>query len=143
MTIIAVILLGFGIRISMLGTQSQTMTPELGVINNSLKECPKKPNCITSFYSNDKEHYYPAIKTELSLSEIKEKIANSELKWKLIKENQNYLYYTYESELIGFVDDIELLLIENKLHFRSASRVGYSDLGANKKRILTFEKTLR
>jgi len=36
-----------------------------------------------------------------------------------------------------YVDDVELRLDENKqlIHVRSASRVGHSDLGANRKRV--------
>ena len=44
---------------------------------------------------------------------------------------------------MGFVDDIELYKSEDLLHFRSASRVGYSDLGANKKRILKLKDILK
>ena len=46
---------------------------------------------------------------------------------------------------IGFVDDVEFLLdpANKQLHFRSASRVGYSDLGANKRRMNKILSGLR
>ena len=39
--------------------------------------------------------------------------------------------------VFGFVDDVEIRLDEStgKIHIRSASREGYGDLGANRKRI--------
>jgi uncharacterized protein (DUF1499 family) len=38
---------------------------------------------------------------------------------------------------LRFVDDVEFLLVpaERVIHVRSASRVGYSDLGTNRKRV--------
>ena len=143
MLIITLLLVGFSARFVMLGEQSQKMKPNIGIENGQLKKCPSKPNCITSFYEEDKDHYYRALTTNLSIDEIKSKITQSELKWKLVKEENDYLYYTFESSLIKFVDDIEILIDGNKIHFRSASRVGYSDLGANKKRIIQFEKLLK
>ena len=61
---------------------------------------------------------------------------------KVLAENScyalvEYWHYACKSGLIGFVDDIEVIYHQdsNELGFRSASRVGYSDLGANRKRI--------
>lgn len=143
MTIITVLLIGIGVRFTMMGSQSKEMKPELGVKNERLTKCSSKPNCVTSFYPEDKDHYHPAIQTSDSFEVIKSKIIESELNWKLIKEEDNYLYFTFESSLMGFVDDVEVYLVGDQLHFRSASRVGYSDLGANKKRMLKLEAILK
>lgn len=55
----------------------------------------------------------------------------------IITQSENYLHATYKTTLLGYTDDLELLLDENTgiLHVRSASRIGKSDLGANRKRI--------
>lgn len=55
----------------------------------------------------------------------------------LEKESINYLHYTFKSKIFRFIDDVEFLIdAEQKLiHFRSASRTGYSDMGVNKKRM--------
>ena len=49
----------------------------------------------------------------------------------------DYLYAEYASRLLGFVDDVEFYLPAGAqiIHVRSASRLGYSDLGVNRKRI--------
>jgi uncharacterized protein (DUF1499 family) len=56
---------------------------------------------------------------------------------KLVDEDESYLHYEFTSLLLRFVDDVEFLLDETTktIHFRSASRTGYSDLGVNRKRM--------
>lgn len=55
---------------------------------------------------------------------------------KIIMSNDSYIAATFTSGIFGFVDDVEFRLTnDNQLHFRSASRVGRKDFGANKKRI--------
>jgi len=55
----------------------------------------------------------------------------------VIREEGNYIYAEYKSALMGYVDDVELLLDESArlVHVRSASRLGRSDFGVNRKRI--------
>lgn len=55
----------------------------------------------------------------------------------LEKEEKNYLHFTFKSALLGFIDDVEFYFDEKMqlIHFRSASRTGYSDLGVNRKRM--------
>lgn len=55
----------------------------------------------------------------------------------LQSENENYLHFTFKSAFFGFIDDVEFYFepAQRVIHFRSASRIGYSDLGANRKRM--------
>jgi uncharacterized protein (DUF1499 family) len=55
----------------------------------------------------------------------------------VISEEGDYLYAEYRSALMGYVDDVELLFDEKArlVHVRSASRLGRSDFGVNRKRI--------
>lgn len=71
-----------------------------------------------------------------SLSRLK-KIILALPRTELIKEDENFLHFTFKSGLFGFIDDVEFYLDpQNKvIHFRSASRTGYSDLGVNRKRM--------
>ena len=51
-------------------------------------------------------------------------------------EKDKFIYVDFFSEVFGFVDDVEFYF--NKpgvIEFRSASRIGYSDLGVNRKRM--------
>ncbi|MND03139.1 hypothetical protein D3C83_228210 [compost metagenome] len=56
---------------------------------------------------------------------------------KLIREEGSYLYAEFTSRLMGFVDDVELLLDEKArlVHVRSASRLGRRDFGVNRARV--------
>lgn len=49
----------------------------------------------------------------------------------------DYLYVQFTTRWLRFVDDAEFLLApgEGVIHVRSASRVGYGDLGTNRRRI--------
>ena len=55
----------------------------------------------------------------------------------VIKESPHYLHVEFSSLLFRFVDDVEFFLddMEKLIHIRSASRVGYSDLGVNRRRV--------
>lgn len=48
-----------------------------------------------------------------------------------------YLWATFTSAVFHFVDDVELQMLpeEKLIHIRSGARVGYWDLGVNKKRV--------
>ncbi len=56
---------------------------------------------------------------------------------KLVEEDESYLHYEFTSLLLRFVDDVEFLFDDESktIHFRSASRTGYGDLGVNRKRM--------
>ena len=72
----------------------------------------------------------------LSIAFFKSAIESME-RTKIIEETDNYLYAEFKSKIMGYVDDVEFYLDpnENVLHVRSASRLGKSDLGVNRKRI--------
>ncbi len=58
----------------------------------------------------------------------------------LIEETEDYLRYEFESAIFRFVDDVELsFALPDQVHFRSASRTGYSDLGVNRKRVVNIK----
>jgi uncharacterized protein (DUF1499 family) len=54
----------------------------------------------------------------------------------IVTESSTYLRAEVRSRLFGFVDDVECLLDADggRIDIRSASRVGYGDLGANRAR---------
>ncbi len=56
---------------------------------------------------------------------------------RLVEEDESYLHYEFTSLLLRFVDDVEFLFDDETktIHFRSASRTGYSDLGVNRRRM--------
>lgn len=118
----------------------------LGVQSGQLAPCPSTPNCVSS-QSQDAEHKIEPLTYNSSPAEA---IANLKTvikslpKTKIITETENYLYAEFTSALMGFVDDVEFYLDEGAktIHVRSASRLGQSDLGVNRKRIETIRTKL-
>lgn len=107
-----------------------------------IAKCPDKPNCVSSLELVSDDHYIEPIESrELILQEVKKYIQDHE-SWKIMEEDENYIHATHTSSLFKFVDDIEFIVIKDKLHFRSASRKGYYDFGANRSRIEKIKKAL-
>ena len=55
----------------------------------------------------------------------------------VVKEDAQYIHAVFSSKLQRFKDDVEFYFDPSAqlVHFRSASRVGYSDWGVNRKRM--------
>ncbi len=110
------------------------------LIDGRLAPCPNKPNCL-----NTEHHGLPPISVnnpEQAWSVVQSVI--SELGGSIKKSRSNYLWATFQTDVIKFTDDVELRLdAENKLiHLRSASRAGYYDFNANKKRLTKIIRTV-
>lgn len=109
----------------------------LGIFNQKLSDCPNKPNCVSS-YATDTQHAVNAFKTGLSAQQSFDmllKVLHSQDNCQVVNKQFPYIHATFESNLFGFVDDVEWLVENNAIQVRSASRIGYSDLGVNRKRI--------
>ena len=63
---------------------------------------------------------------------------------RIVAERARYLHAEFRSAWMGFVDDVELFIVpdQHEIHFRSASRTGYSDLGVNRKRMERITREL-
>jgi len=127
---------------------SGTRPDNLGVNNGKLTACPNSPNCVSSQSpSSDETHFIQPLKytstTEKALADLKN-VIESEDRTTIINETSDYLYAEFKSALMGYVDDVEFYLDSsiNTIHVRSASRLGQSDLGVNRKRIETIRTKL-
>ena len=91
------------------------------------------PNCVSSF-DTKAPHSIKPIKADL---EKIEKTLASLNNANIVNRSNNYMRAEFKSRLMGYIDDVEFLYdeIENISHVRSASRVGYSDLGTNRRRV--------
>ncbi|MBT7608824.1 MAG: DUF1499 domain-containing protein [Bacteriovoracaceae bacterium] len=121
------------------------MRPILGIVNNQLTACSEKPNCVSSTSARDDSgHYLAATKvTSNPISIIREKAKSANLV--IIDFRPNYLRFTITSPIFKFVDDIEFFYDSSlqELHYRSGSRVGYSDMGKNRSRLTEFLSSLK
>ena len=135
--VILMLILIFG-----LGIFSHFKNPGSGIVDGKLGACPDSPNCVCSESYPDKQEIH-------AISPIKIVGGDIDSLWQLIRdgvitsggkvteENSGYLRAEFTSTIFRFVDDLELRLDreQNEIHIRSASRVGYSDLGTNRKRV--------
>lgn len=118
----------------------------LGVRDGKLAPCPTSPNCVSS-QSLDTLHKIEPLtyssSPEKALADLKQ-VIQSLPRTQIITESADYLYAEFKSALMGFVDDVEFYLDRNAnvIHVRSASRLGQSDLGVNRKRVETIRAKL-
>jgi uncharacterized protein (DUF1499 family) len=118
----------------------------IGVRSGQLAPCPSTPNCVNS-QSTDIQHGIEPLtynsKPIEAMADLKRVVQSLE-RTKIITQTQNYLYAEFTSKLMGFVDDVEFLLADRAkvIHVRSASRLGESDLGVNRKRVETIRAKL-
>jgi uncharacterized protein (DUF1499 family) len=56
---------------------------------------------------------------------------------RIVTRRDNYLHAEFVTRLLRFVDDVEFFVDDaaGVIHFRSASRLGYSDFGVNRRRM--------
>ena len=117
-------------------------TPDLGINNGELTPCPNTPNCVNSQAVGEKQYIqpirFPGTRQEARTRLLQ--ILQSEKRTKTLTAQENYIRSEFTSAFFRFVDDVEFYFPkelggETIIHVRSASRVGRSDLGTNRKRI--------
>jgi len=111
-----------------------------GLESGRLSACPNQPNCVCSEDKADAESFIAPIFLSVN---------NHAEAWEVVQEtivvqggqlnteDSDYLSATFESSVFGFVDDLEVRFDSQQsvFHIRSASRVGHSDFGVNRKRV--------
>jgi len=112
----------------------------IGISDGSLTACPESPNCVSS-YENSEQHGITALNA--NLNQIQQILLTMDGA-NIVEQSSNYLYAEFTSSLMGYVDDVEFLYdaASNSTHVRSASRLGYSDMGANRKRVEAIRSQL-
>jgi uncharacterized protein (DUF1499 family) len=116
--------------------------PKLGIDDSKLMPCPKTPNCVSS-QAHDEKHYIEPINYSGARQAAHDRllqIIRSEKRTEILTDQEDYIRVEFTSALFRFVDDVEFYFPKESagdkvIHVRSASRIGNSDLGANRKRI--------
>ncbi len=118
---------------------SGTRPANLGVKDGRLADCPSSPNCVSSD-ATDSAHSISAFQLIVAPNEAWRALRAllEELpRVQIITDNEDYIHAECSSAVFGFVDDLELHLhaSQNSIAVRSASRLGHSDFGVNRKRV--------
>jgi len=115
----------------------------IGIHNGRLTDCPSKPNCVSS-QAADEDHAVAPLRYQgekVAAFKRLKKIMELSERSTIVAESENYLHIECKSAIMGFVDDVEFYFPKEKvIHVRSASRLGYFDLGVNRKRVEQIRK---
>lgn len=102
-------------------------------INNPLPPCPESPNChrVHEVFETGESQLLDAFVS------VFEQEAHS---WEQADSKRIEIHAVYRIPVFGWKDDVDLILEAREkeqtiAYIRSASRVGYSDLGVNKRRV--------
>ena len=109
-----------------------------------LAPCPQTPNCVSS-ETSDAQHYIKPISYEGTAEEAKARLRQTLLsipRVLIVHEESSYIHAECTSWLFRFTDDVEFVFddAQKVIQVRSASRIGYSDLGENRKRVETIRR---
>lgn len=117
-----------------------------GVVAGRLASCPDSPNCVSS-QDPDPGHAIPPLACGRAPAEVLPAVAA----WlarqpgvAVVRQTPDYLHVTFRTRVWGFMDDVELLADPGAraIQVRSASRLGYSDLGTNRRRVEALREAL-
>lgn len=128
---------------------SGTRPTSLGSVDGRLGTCPASPNCVTSnpIEAADDSHSVAALRVsgdplvawrELVL------LLESTPRVRIVSQESDYLHAEFTSPLMRYVDDVEFMQDreDRAIAVRSASRVGHSDMGANRRRVEWIRESL-
>lgn len=111
----------------------------LGVRDGHLAAVVAKPNNVSSQADPaDRAHHVQPLPLSGACGNAMarlRKLIESLPRTKVIDSRDDYLYAEFSTSLMGYVDDVEFFCDGRAIHVRSASRLGYSDMGVNRKRI--------
>mgnify|MGYP002789515055 CR=1 FL=1 len=118
---------------------SMAPQPSSSVADGHLAPCPDSPNCVCS-QDTRPGHHIDALpysgEPAVALARLKD-LVQREPRTRIVETSQQYLRAEFRSRVFRFVDDVEFLAdpARGVIEVRSASRVGYSDMGVNRRRM--------
>ena len=108
-------------------------------VDGRLAPCPDTPNCVSSQDDTERARIDPFELGDDPIADFAELVdlVAAQSGAELGRRDETYAHVIFRTRVFGFVDDVELLIDadEGVAHVRSASRVGHSDLGANRARV--------
>jgi len=113
-------------------------SPEVGLMEGRLRPCPDRPNCVCSEDGEIRAWTKPLVfhgSAKRAWEQLQ--IAIKGMGGEIQRHSDTYMWATFTTKVFRFVDDMEFRMVDDEsiIHVRSASRVGYSDLGLNRRRV--------
>lgn len=115
----------------------------LGDAERPLSVCPGSPNCVSSLDAPPTIAPLQSASAQALFEELTRRVA-ADSRATILTRNETYLHAEYRSVVFGFIDDLELRLDKSaqRIDLRSASRLGHSDFGVNRKRLMALTADL-
>ncbi len=113
------------------------------VITERFAPCPESPNCLNSTLPEDHSHYTEPLfvgpGAEAAWARLEAELANLP-RVERVASDEGWRHYAFTTRLRGYVDDVEIGLAGDRIDVRSASRVGWGDMGVNDRRVRALRK---
>ncbi|MGL1832213.1 DUF1499 domain-containing protein [Rhodocyclaceae bacterium SMB388] len=110
----------------------------IGLTEGRLSPCPSSPNCASSLAQDSSHRVEPFRYTgnrDAARARLLAAIGTLSGE-RIVRDDADYLHVEVTTQIMRFVDDLEFHFVgDGLIHVRSASRVGHSDLGVNRKRV--------
>lgn len=124
--------------ISLMFMKNNRLPVNLGIHDGKLSPLPSSPNGISSQTDavGKKVKPFPfkgnLDETRVAIRHMLAAYGNMQI----LKEGSTYIHAVNRTRIMGFKDDLEFYFDEltAQVHIRTSSRIGYSDLGLNRKR---------
>ena len=137
--LIVLLLAAILLVVGQLGLLAGKRPIDLGVRDGQLKPAPMTPNAVSSQAANP-GHFVEPFRYGGDGAEAFARLRDLVASWQgaqIVAESAGYLHAELTTPWLRFVDDVEFLLDAGRgvIDVRSASRIGYSDLGTNRARV--------
>lgn len=130
--------------VALAGCWKNTQLPKnIGLQQGRLSELPSSPNGVSTQTSQTPKQVkalpFKQDNSEITLSAVRAALVTFG-RHEIMTDADGYLHVVCITAGLRFRDDVEILLntTEQQVEFRSQSRVGYSDMGVNRKRYDAF-----
>jgi uncharacterized protein (DUF1499 family) len=112
--------------------------------DGKLRPCPDSPNCVCSEHES-REHWIEPLSFSGEANAAWQRLTDilrNFPRTKIVAETADHIEGRVRTRIFRFEDVLEFRLdrIANLIHIRSASQIGYSDLGANRRRVELLRK---
>jgi uncharacterized protein (DUF1499 family) len=121
--------------------------PQPASADNVLAACPDSPNCVSTEATRESQRVPTVPFTDspsAALSRARAAVL-AEPRSTITVDRAGYVRAECRSLIFRFVDDVDIVVDSQAqvFRFRSASRVGRSDLGVNRKRVARIAERLK
>jgi uncharacterized protein (DUF1499 family) len=103
-----------------------------GLVQGKLSPCPASPNCVSSEDGTPQDKLVDPLPAD-AWSRIPATV--EAMGGRVTQQDGSYIAAEFRSSIFQFTDDVEFRRSADAVHVRSASRVGHSDMGVNRKRV--------